>query len=523
MKAVKVLDERINIVSDSEKNHIVYDGAARVTQQVQTADSYSSSNCLFTFSPPSQQTVVDRKLKLKCYVEFKSDVDFDLGVNDAPTAFPLASIMESLQVSINGESISAPVSDYVHALLCYNNDAALRSKEWSTTPCMPDQYQQFSDWSIYGSARNALSDFGENSSEMSRGGFPYQLVDSRTIRFTFTEPLMISPMVQGGEQEGFSNVDQLSFSIRWVSDLSKAWSHSSLGNAMTSLTMSFTQAPEMLVTYLTPPAEDMIPAQISYPYSKYQPYIKTVPTMASGAITTVISDSIRLSQVPRKMYLFARRSRATSNYKTTNTFAAIRTVNLTWNNQSSLLSTASQQDLYQQSVDAGCNLSWAQFTKFSGSVHCIDFATAVGMGIADAPNSLGQYTFSLQVQLENVSSAAIDLEFFVLLENEGVFVIAPGMARASLGDLTGAAVEQAKLSAPMVGSGYHKKLMGGSFLGSLKNIVNKIAGVVSTVASPLSSINPAFGAIGQVASGVRDLTGGSKQIGGSRLALSRRR
>jgi hypothetical protein len=42
METVKVIEPRVNVKPDSEQNHVVLQGAMRVTEQVNPADSWGS-------------------------------------------------------------------------------------------------------------------------------------------------------------------------------------------------------------------------------------------------------------------------------------------------------------------------------------------------------------------------------------------------------------------------------------------------------------------------------------------------
>jgi hypothetical protein len=106
-----------------------------------------------------------------------------------------------------------------------------------------------------------------------------------------------------------------------------------------------TRAPEILTTFITPDLTQQLPALQVLPYSKTQEYVRAMPTLTAGSSTTVVTDSIRLSQVPRRVYLFARHQRALADQNTSDSFCSIDNLSILWNNQSGLLASASAQDL----------------------------------------------------------------------------------------------------------------------------------------------------------------------------------
>ena len=536
MDTIKVIEPRVNVKRDVEKNHIVLYGGLRVNEQINPADSWGNVGAkpvqaLWTINPPSTQTIVDRQMRIRTYFEITTDVALQLGTNDALRQFPISSLCDVLTVQINGESISDNLADKLHAMLCFGNTAQQRIDTNSTTPGMPDNYQQYADWGTYGSAKNPLANYGENGAEDPRGGFPVEIVAPNIIRVVLTEPIFMSPFLSGfyGQDEGFVNVNQLNISYRWKSDLSQILSHSSLGGAITTVDVTMYQAPELLTTFITPDLTQPVPDLQILPYHKTQDYIKSVASLADNATTRVISDSIKLSQIPRKLYLFCRHNRQTSDHTTSDSFLAIQGLSILWNNQSGLFSSATQQDLFEISKKNDCNLSWSQWSKYRGSVMCIEFGKDIGLLDNEAPGVQGQYTLQIQMDVKNVSGAVFDAEFYQIFLMEGTFSIAENMGRASLGNLTQQAVLASK-SAPEMD--YHQfiSLRGGGFFSGLKNFINKVArGVQSGIgfaekfapavvgAFPeLAPIASALPLVGRLAGGVRKSTGG--RLAGGRLA-----
>ena len=536
---VKVLEPRVNVKADTEKDHVVLQGGLRVNEQVNAADSWGSAGATpvqasWTINPPSTSTIVDRNMKVRCFFEVSTDQALQLGLNDALRQFPIASIMDVLTVQINGETISDNMADKIHAMLCYGNDAETRRGDTSTSPSMPDNYQQYSDYSVYGSGKNSLSNYGEQSVEEGRGGFPVEVLSPTSFRVEITEPLFLSPFLNGLHMadEGFVNINQMNINMRWKQNISQIMSHSSLGNAITTVSVSMYRAPEILTTFITPDLTQPIPQLQVLPYTKTQEYIKQMPALAAGASTNIVSDSIKLSQVPRKLYLFARHQRSTSNQNVADSFLSLENLSILWNNQSGLFSSATPQDLYRVSKSNGLNQTWSQYSKFRGSVFCAEFGKDIGLLDTEAPGCQGQYTIQVQATMKNQSGAIFTGEFYMVVLNEGTFSISENFARASLGNLNQQMVLASKQS-PELHHLTYSQLQGGGFFSGLKNIVNKISrGVQSVAESPITrglvgtlapEFAPALGMVGKVAGATRGMTGGSVVGGGRKMKrLSRR-
>jgi hypothetical protein len=527
METVKVIEPRVNIKQDVEKNHVVLMGGLRVTEQVHPADSWGSAGAkpvqaLWTINPPSTQTITDRYMRIRTYWEIEVDADLELGTNDALRQFPVSSLCDVLTVQINGESISDNVADKLHALLCFGNDRETRQGCVSTTPTAPDNYQRYSDWGTYGSAKNPLANYGESTFDP-RGGFPITpdpITPLRKFKVVLTEPIFMSPFLNGlsPQDEGFVNVNQFNIAYRWKSDLSQILSHSSLGQAITVVNTTMYQTPEILTTFITPDLTQPIPQMQILPYYKSQDYIKTIKTLADGESFTAISDSIKLSQIPRKLYLFCRHQRSSANQNTSDSFLRIERLNVLWNNQSGLFSSATSQDLYEISRSNGLNLSWSQWDKYRGSVMCIEFGKDLGLLDNEAAGCQGQYSLQIQMEVQNVSGEAFTPEFYQVFLMEGTFSIAENMGRASLGNLTKEAVLASKESPEL---DYHKyqSLQGGSFWSSLKNFVHKAASGIGKVAGVASKFAPAvvgaFPELAPVAAALPLIARGASAVSGA--------
>jgi hypothetical protein len=539
MSLTKIQFPRSHVTSDQFKTFLVKQGGSRVTQQVFASNSWGSAGApivqaSWNINPPSTQTLVDRNLRVKCYLNVVVDQPLQLGTNDGLRQFPLASITDVITVQINGETLSQNTSDFNNAILCFGNSAEERVGAISTSPAMPDQFQAYNDWTTLGSARNPLADYGENSAEMSRGGFPV-VVAPGGLSFTceITEPLFLSPFTNGeSDEEAFCNINQLNISLRFVQLVNRVLSHSSAGNAITAVSVTFTQAPELLVNYITPQITQPLPTVQTLSYSKLQQYIKPVNGFVQGTTQTVISDSIKLSMIPSHIYLFVRHARSVSNYRVSDSYAKLSNINVLWNNQSGLLATASQEELYSIAKRAGSNLSWAQYSKYRGSVFCVTMGDDIGLNANECPGVAGQYTISVQAQATCLGGTG-DYEMFLVLDMPGTTSVYENGCRSSIGNFSESMVLSAHQSSESMShevySALHGGRRGGAFGSRFKTFIHKVSGGIqkaSQFAQPfVDKIAPEYSGlvrgIGSVAGEVGNLTAGSRTSGG-RLARMRR-
>lgn len=534
MDTILVRDNRTNVVSHQSKEHVIFQGASRVTEYIQVSNSYNNNQANWSFQPPSTKIIVDRRFLLRAYVRVTPvGGDFQFGTNDALRQAPLASIMENLDVRLNGGSLADNISDRIHAMLCYNNNAIDRTCNWSTTPIMPDAYQDLNDWTLYGSAKNPLADYGESGVEDPRGGFPSTPTVGMpgSYDFVITEPLFLSPLNAAPSQddEGFVNVNQIDVKMRWLANLNRIFSHASSGDPLTDVTVSFYQAPELLIRYFTPDQNQALPNLQVLPYIKYNDFVRQGITLqpdgTPGSSQTIVSDTIKLNQIPAHILLFARRSRGTTTFATADSFANISAVSLLWNNESNLLTSATEQQLYQISKRNGLNLTYPQWNKYRGSVFKCQFGLDVGLIQGLSPGVMGQFTLQATVTFNNKNTVPVEYEFYLTTLLVGSAELTENSLALNLGNLTVEAVENAEYG-PQVSHSDAMTSGGGSFFTSMKHFLNKLSRGVQVVgklgqavAPGIGMINPAIGAAVGVGSSIaRDVGNIGRNATGGGLA-----
>lgn len=499
LSLVQVRDVRSDVKHQVEADALIYKGASRISEQRLPATAWNQAGPPIATQwvvTPKTTDIVDRYIKMRFYYTITANADWKVGDWDALRQFPTHSILETINVRINGVTVSDTISDKLHAMLCYGNTPADRVKAWSTTAAQPDQYQEYNI--NLGSARNVFCQFGENSTEVSRGAFTEVYVnptdDPKVLNVVVTEPLLISPFLNGiGQQEeGFINVDHMDINLLYRPDVSRIMSHSILSTSnITSVTVTQNRGPELLYNLITPRISQMLPAMQVLPYSNLNTTSRTFNFTSLNEVQTCSSESYKLSIVPHAVYLFGKRSRPTQSFSTADSFCGIERIRIQYNTEQ-LFSNSSTQELFDISRQNGVNLSYSEWSKYRGSVLKLEFGKDIGLAIDEAPGVQAQGTIQFEVDFKNLSATpTLAFEFFVVFQYNGTIRIAENSAMVNIGTLTKSDVIRSD-SAPVVASD-HPDLEGGSFWTKLKAISNKIARVVSPVARVVGDVASKLG------------------------------
>ena len=494
-----------------------------VLKQAINFSSYSNSGFQTTVYPPSSSTIIDKRMLLQATVSVTTTAANSLE-QGAPRCFPLASIMSSLQISVNGNSTTSCPRDLVYFLQRFNNDSLFRAKYWSMSPSQEDPASSYvkcpkvQTYTIPTASVQAVTAAGgavvvantwtnipainynipvswspfcddrfyKSDQEASRAAFPYVVNGGNTLNtYLFTEPLL-HPLCSDSEIEGLTNVRELSIQITFDTNLLRLFSKPTV--VVGGVVNVGAVAPKLLISYFEPEDQSQIPLSISLPYTQHVIKNLTLGALTNAASTRTFSNVI-LGQVPSRMYIFARPSNSALTEAIADGFACIEGLNMTIGNRSGILASASTQQLYQMSVSNGLCMNWVEFNRRVGSVVCIDVASDIG---SLQPGSLGNLSISFDVTLANrvfldaliddpanVFAGSFDLYF--VAELDGQYNISQDSAQLSLG-LSASDMIEAEATEPIDLSGVGKGsgMMGGSmkgwrkFYGGLKKGVRSV-------------------------------------------------
>jgi len=527
---VLVKDDRL-VVSDSVK-YAVYKGGQNVTVNTFNAIAMSPSSLTFNIQVPSEQTIIDRRVMLRTQftlsitgVPAAGQYLVNLGSTDALAPFPMHQMFQTIQATINNNSINLNCQDVINAIV-RSNDIRELSAYNSLCPTAFDTYYNYADaalavnnpnGSYYNSADPDLQPRGAfGQIDSITGNTVGDGVTSKTvlIKVTTTEPLLVSPFIFADPKSnnmGMYGVQNLNFVFNLDSTIKRAF-RSGSATAFSSAILSNIHTAELLFNFITPHPSDLLPARNVCPYYELPRYITqstvtglTAATTSNGVLIPkdgkFYSNSIQLSQVPDKLIIFVRKPIGQQTCKDADAFLTIKGISINWNNNSGLLSSATKQDLYRFSREAGYNGTWQEWSgkswgaspaggsganiPTSGSMLMLDFAKHIQL-TEDwyAPGSLGNFNLQFSLDLENYSSydfEANKAELVLITMNSGVFVCERGTSSIFTGLLTKQDVLEASQQQPYSGKDV-QRMVGGGWFDKLKSV----AGAVLPKALPVA-------------------------------------
>lgn len=516
----------------NERKFAVIKGGSQTTYKVYNSSNISQSSITFTCPPPSAKIITSRKVLCTIPVRLTFTGNINSGtvgvttllqnLRDAPRAYPIQGSIDTLQATINNYSVSINSADVIHAMSRFNLGHELRSMDFSMTPTYPDQSQSYDD--LFGGILNPLGNVGDCLDDagliMPRGGFPFVIVSNppattipqigvtAVVDCLFSEYLFLSPFYWGhGNESGFYNITSMDYNLTFLGQAAnRMWSHSNAGGAViTSSNFVFGGlpngptsfpgvVPSLQFEYITPLETTIIPNNIPITYSYYD--VIRFPTdqnfTAAGAANTFSSNNIQINSIPSRIYVYMQEKNS-DKYATptsTDTYFSIDNISIQFKNKNGLLASASQQQLYQLSVAAGCKMSWASWygqhgralgtfapgnnIGLAGSVVAIDFPEAIGLDSLEAVGVLSQSQLQINVHATNISNRTINPTLWIIVVLAGTFTIqGSNQCTAQIGVISPNDILDAQEQSGITYDSI-KGHEGGDFLSGLKSFGNTV-------------------------------------------------
>lgn len=547
-----VKDDRLNCTD--AVSYAVHKGGQNMTSAQFNAISQTPSSVTFNIQVPSEQTIIDRRILWQSTVLLKMTVagtaqnagqlPINVGLTDALAPFPLHQLTSVMTATINNNSVSLNVRDILPALLRFNDRRELQRYN-GYTPVMPDLLAVYPDG--VGANLNSLGSWANAADNdlIARGAWVLDGVTAATagtqnytslpavlvppvpfingvsqdiwIQFTVSEPLLISPFIFAdpkANNQGFYGVQNMNFVFN-IGDTSRVWRTCGYNpiNAITGLpqtpygntwitgmsVVNFTNT-KLIFNFLTPHPSDLLSARNAVPFYELPRFITSSQTPQNGYVPSTSSSvpqvfqlttsSLQLNQIPDKLIIQVRNPLASTSWAQPDAFLGIKGISINFNNQSGILASATQQDLFRYSVENGSNQSWFEFSGYanvpdpssgsgrriptSGSLLILEFGKDIQL-TEDyyASGSLGNFNLQINLQCYNQFPYAVTPEIVLITMNSGLFVNERGTSSTYTGILTKQDVLEASAQEPLYQSSV-KRMVGGGFLDSLKSVAGKV-------------------------------------------------
>jgi len=424
---VLVKDPRLD-VEDSIK-YAVIKGGQNVTMAQYQAISATNYQMVFNVQVPSEQTIIDRRVLLNTTLNLQvaytktgdSGEQIYYGNYSALASFPLHQLMTVLSVTINNNTVSINMRDVlpiITRLLCEDDLVYYNG----STPTFSDTMASYCPQLVGIGLNNPNSSYwGVNDRDsVHRGCFApvsYSAADGKAnFSWNLTEPLLISPFIFSNLKangQGFYGIQNLNVVIN-IGDTSRVFrgmnsaggtpasfsnpspakvaegsinyitSVAGLGGGQGDL---FTK-PQLLFNFLTPHPSDLMPARNIVPFYELPRYITSSAVSTGGTPTTgsglnvakggdfqVSSNSLQLNQIPDKLIVYIRATASKQSFGSPDVAFPIKKITVNFNNNSGILASATQVDLWQMSRNNGLCTSWNDWT---GLVTTTTYANAGG-------------------------------------------------------------------------------------------------------------------------------------------------
>lgn len=520
LKLQNVLDPRLECMSYAQNklSWTVFKGTESSNWVHQQCNAYSSAGINFNFNSQGENVIIDRRLYAQVQFKLTFTGTAPIGqplINsnfDAPRAYPLASVTNSLKVTINGGSVEVPYNDALQALLRYNNEYEDTNYDLSTTPNFLDNYQDYADGVNAG--MNPLANYQNSQYKIGRGAFTIDnilnpvSVDGVTpivavITFTVVEPLLISPLLYKSQDLGAGLIGVKNLAVLFsfnAGQLNRVWSHATgngvvLTNVLAEMGAGATSPPILLVNYLNPPLLDIgsIPNEAVYEYYKTETYTNDLNiALGSGVSQTFTNNAIQLSTVPKAIYIYATLPQSQRTYETTDTFFRINSISLQYLNVAGQFSSMNEYDLYQMCLKNGLKMNWNEFhgetfnlstgasVPLAGAVLKINVEDlSIPSNLASGVNENSQLIFNLNI--ENVSNAPKSVSITTVIVYDGMCTVSGGQMITQLGVISQSDVMDVRTNGEWVPYKSAMQMYGGSFWDKLKSFGKSVLSGVKSV------------------------------------------
>jgi len=506
---ILVKDPRLD-VADSIK-YAVVKGGQNVTAAPFKAISESDSQVVWNIQVPSEQKIIDRRVLWSSTLQFTGSAEsatIIYGITWSLASFPLHQLLSVMSATINNNTVSLNINDVLPAIvrLICNDDLRMYN---SSSPTFADTLAVYPTDVYAKDLNNPLSSlWGCNNNQVPhRGCFaPYSNTGSSGTKYVFklVEPVLISPFIFGNLKangQGFYGIQNMNFVFNKSSFSKRCVRGNCVATDVSTSNGGTTPSSSLYFMFLTPHPSDLMPARNIVPYYELPRYITSLPSLAASTLAngpgnaakdTAILNTLQLNQIPDKLIIYIRPT-PTDTSTQPDVALPITGIQVNFNNNSGILATASDVQLWEMSRNNGLQNNWVEYSgwgssiDFSGENNVQKYVGTVGSFLVlefgkdiqltedfYACGSLGNFNLQVNVSYNNnTASTQATLQCILITMNSGVFVCERGTSSTYTGILT----KQDVLEASQQDHYTHAdvgRLVGGGFFDMIKSGVSSL-------------------------------------------------
>jgi len=453
IEAYRMLDNRLSMNQDTRQFQVPI-GGSNVTYRSEPSTSAGTSNQItFNLTPNSPNNVIDRTMLFAagCTINFtRQNGGAPMLRNGQDALRGFNHVVQSTNLTINGMTISQETKYLQDIFNRFTDDLDSLVQFKSISPSLkhPDTTRTYAGGT--GSNMNPLGGFNTATiRSQGRGVYPIKVISNNNndaqIQFDIHELMTISPLeYQGCQVPGLANCTSLSLNFNLESDRSRIWSRDPDGGETNFAVSVVFDTPKIHFCEISLPVFYSLPPSVSTSYYDLQRQVTTVSgNIGPRGSGTIRSNTYQLNQAPSRVIIYAKNTESTP--LTTDTFGVITKLDIQYNNMSSILNSATTEQLFMISSVNGSNQSWADFfgsavdysvpvgdfyggNLTSGSIICLDFGKDISSDPTSIPGTSINANFSVEATIQNRINADTTYELVIVYVYAGVLVVSPGSA-----------------------------------------------------------------------------------------------
>jgi hypothetical protein len=390
-------------------------GAIDNSFQSIAANSQSTSNIDWQYTPPSESVFIARKPLVESTLRIVVTITtpalsvpngtnvWDICRNTCLQSYPLHRLATEVSCGINNSKVDLNLQDVIVALLQMQDEEDMREYQ---TGCaiMSDRYANYADC-VSTNWNNPFDGYnrGYNKRILPRGvqrinvvavsrnagadNSLVKLADGDTWDITCDVTTVLLPPFQSGKfgEDCSSFLGISKFSLRYTLDQTARRMFSSALYGSTTVVCRLTNVSNsnLYMNYLNGDAYSLYPERVLHEYYEFDPQIHTVTQALNARVLLggVNYTNLQLGEIPDKIILYARKRFADQTAKDSDVTFPIRSLSVTFNARTALLSSMTPDQLYLMSKRNG--LKNVDFYQFYGEAQVYDAGYIAGANNAN--------------------------------------------------------------------------------------------------------------------------------------------